>query len=441
MTRKNLIRFLLPILPILLLFSPFAATAVPTSHTTWYVSSATATGLSGGSCNYPGFNTISAAVTAASPGDTIIVCSGTYQEQVVITKSLTLTGSGSPTILAPTTMAADSFGYLNIVTITGSITASLSGFTVSGPVSVPCNTGIAGNGIFVQDGATAFISGNTIESIHNAPIVQCAAYGTGIMVGRASLDTVGHAMISKNIISDYQKGGIIVDGTGSTAIIVHNTITGWTAAYQNSLSIQIAQNGIQISRGAIAQVEFNTISGNQCPVIAGNTNCGSNLITESQATGILTYGAGKGSTWGKWGTWGTRGMPYSQEPGTTVENNILTGNDVGLFVYNDTTSQDSNRISGSTYAGIVQYDGSGTYTASRNMLAGNPIGIAVVSDGVSAASAITHAGYTATFTSALRDNSFGTDPIKIQAMAVSPGVVVLKFDGYTYTISGTVNIS
>jgi putative cofactor-binding repeat protein len=439
MTGKNLIRFLLPILPILLLLSPFAATAVPTSHAVWYVSPAKATGLSGGSCNVPGFNTISAAVTAANPGDKITVCSGTYQEQVVITKSLTLIGSGSPTILAPATMAPDSFGYLNIVTITGSITASLSGFTVSGPVNVPCNTGIAGNGIFVQDGAMAVISGNTIESIHNAPIVQCAAYGTGIMVGRARLDTVGHAMISNDIISDYQKGGIIVDGTGSTAIIVHNTITGWTAGYQKSLSIQIAQNGIQISRGAIATVMFNTVSNNQCPI--DNVNCGPNLITMSQATGILTYGAGTGSTQGKWGTWGTRGMPYSQESGTRVESNILTGNDVGLFVQNDTTFQDFNRISGSTFAGIVQYDGSGTYTASRDILAGNPIGIAVVSDGVSEASATTHAGYTGTFTSVQKDNFFGTDPIKIQAMAVSPGVVILKFDGYTYTISGTVSIS
>jgi putative cofactor-binding repeat protein len=336
-------------------------------------------------------------------------------------------------------MAADSFGYLNIVTITGSITASLSGFTVSGPVKVPCNTGIAGNGIFVQDGAMAVISGNTIESIHNTPIVQCAAYGTGIMVGRARLDTVGHATISNNIISDYQKGGIVVDGTGSTAIIVHNTITGWTAAYQKSLGIQIAQNGIQISRGAVATVMSNTVSNNQCRI--DNVNCGPNLITMSQATGILTYGAGTGSTWGAWGTWGTRGTPYPQGPGTTVESNILTGNDVGLYVQNDTTSQGSNRISGSTFAGIVQYDGSGTYTASRNFLAGNPIGIAVVSDGVSEASATTHAGYAGTFTSALRGNSFGTDPIKIQAMAVSPGFVILKLDGYTYTISGTVNIS
>src|ERR1700758_378725 len=36
------------------------------------------------------YSTISAAVAAASPGDTILVWPGTYKEQVVITKSLSL---------------------------------------------------------------------------------------------------------------------------------------------------------------------------------------------------------------------------------------------------------------------------------------------------------------------------------------------------------------
>ena len=43
-------------------------------------------------CNTAAFSTIGAAVTAASPGDTIIVCPGTYAEAVSIAKSLTLEG-------------------------------------------------------------------------------------------------------------------------------------------------------------------------------------------------------------------------------------------------------------------------------------------------------------------------------------------------------------
>jgi len=300
----------------LLLGSPLVSVSFANTHAdpTWYVAPSPAgTGHSGGSCSAPGFNTISAAITAAHPGDTIFVCTGTYQEQVTIGKTLTLTGIGSPTILAPVSMAPDGFGYLNIVTITGPIVASISGFSITGPLSVTCNSGNTGTGIFVQNGATAKIADNTIKVIHDNPIVQCEAYGVGILVGRESLGTVGYATISNNMISDYQKGGIVVDGTGSTATITDNAIAGWTAAYQTGLGIQIAQNGIQISSGAVATVKSNTISNNQCPV--DNVNCGPNLITESQATGILTYMSGAG---------------------TSITGNTLTYNDVGILTLADT---------------------------------------------------------------------------------------------------------
>ncbi len=47
----------------------------------------------GTSCNDPGYATIQAAVTAASTGDTIMVCPGLYAEQVQINKTLTLLGA------------------------------------------------------------------------------------------------------------------------------------------------------------------------------------------------------------------------------------------------------------------------------------------------------------------------------------------------------------
>jgi pectin methylesterase-like acyl-CoA thioesterase len=49
------------------------------------------------------FTTIQAAVNAASPGDTIYICPGVYNEQIRVTKSgLTIRGSGAGlTVLRP----------------------------------------------------------------------------------------------------------------------------------------------------------------------------------------------------------------------------------------------------------------------------------------------------------------------------------------------------
>src|SRR5207249_5379086 len=50
------------------------------------------------------YTTIQAAVTASAPGDTVLVESGVYNEQVVITKPLTLEGSGPTTVIQPATV-------------------------------------------------------------------------------------------------------------------------------------------------------------------------------------------------------------------------------------------------------------------------------------------------------------------------------------------------
>ena len=75
---------------------------------------------SGGSCDQATFSSINAAVTAASPGATVIVCPGTYMEDVVVSQRLTLIGRHA---------TIDATGLENAIQVVASH-VSISGFTL-----------------------------------------------------------------------------------------------------------------------------------------------------------------------------------------------------------------------------------------------------------------------------------------------------------------------
>src|SRR5205823_5380190 len=138
-----------------------------------------------------------AAVNAANAGDVIKVCAGTYQEQVLVTTSLTLKGAGSGSThitypaspVAATGTCADSSSLgLNaepIVQICGA-TVSMSGFNVEGPYPVSNGCADQPQGIFVGGSGTLKLGSSTVTSIRqsNSGLFGCQG-GVGIQVGRA----------------------------------------------------------------------------------------------------------------------------------------------------------------------------------------------------------------------------------------------------------------
>jgi hypothetical protein len=110
--------------------------------------------------------------------------------------------------------------------------------------------------------------------------------------------------ISGDTVSGYQKGGITINGNVS-ATITNNTVTG-----QGPVSY-IAQNGIQIGYGAMATVTGNTVT--------GNAYSGSNLASSA---GILVVG---GEFFG---------TGFANTVGLTITKNTLSGNDVGVWLFN-----------------------------------------------------------------------------------------------------------
>jgi len=228
--------------------------------------------------------TITEAINKASTNDTIQVASGTYTEALSINKSISIVGAGQDVTFIKAPESFSNGG--DLVNITGAgVSAGMKNLTVGGASNSYISEGA---GIHVHNGANAVIGNVKVADVLRSPATELTLYG--IRVGG---NTVGTATISNSTVTNYQRGGIYVVGSGSFATITNNNILAGSG-------LPGLTNGISLQYDANAVITGNTVNGN-------------------------TYSGSR---------WSGSGISVWDGANTTtiVRNNTVTGNQVGIVL-------------------------------------------------------------------------------------------------------------
>jgi len=272
-------------------------------------------------CPTATFTSIQAAVNAAKSGDVIRVCAGTYHEQVVIDKSLSVQADNG-VIVIPSDVVANSAGASSgeataaIILVQNAESVELEGFIVDGSANgiTSCSPNLIG--ILYQD-ASGSIEHNAVRNVRLASSLPGCQSGGAIVV-ESSASGRSNVTIADNSMDGYQKNGITANEPGTKVDVNGNTVSGLGP------TTGAAQNGIQIGFGAQGRVTNNAVADNVYSPCESVANCPSN------AAAILIF----------------------QSNAVRVERNTLASNQVGVFV-----AANNGAITGNTVFHSVALDG------------------------------------------------------------------------------------
>jgi hypothetical protein len=283
------------------------------------------------------YGTIQAAVTAASPGGTVVVYDGVYDEQVVINKNLTIQGMGSATVIKPSSAAKLNqvfdglfwYGAPNTKQIAGIIVANVpdgSNVTIknlkvdeSSVITKPTGADYL-TGIFYRE------TGGTIDTVNITGTGAWSGSDRAYGIYLSAATNTASIQITNSTIADYDKNGIEAMGNKLTFSIRNNVLTG-----RGSVGDEV-QNGINAGRGSVGTVNNNTIS---------------NLIYPPE-------------------TWWAAGILFVDSNGSADGNNI-TDCQIGIIFQDGNGSARGNIVNGTTVGLIglwAQYTKAGAWTAS-----------------------------------------------------------------------------
>jgi hypothetical protein len=205
------------------------------------------------------FTTIQAAVNAAAAGDTIFVCPGIYNEQVVIPSSrskLTIRGSGAGvTVLRPITAVQNTTSVLlgtpvrAIMLVDGASDVTIASLTVDGGAadsganpSADCSVIPFYVGIYHRQ------SSGTVAATRVTGLRSATACGVAVRAENATL------LLTTSTLDAYNVGAIMCVGPASQCSITGNAIRGLGPVPDQG------QAGIHIRARAAAVIAGNSIT-------------------------------------------------------------------------------------------------------------------------------------------------------------------------------------
>lgn len=340
-------------------------------------------------CPSADYMSIQVAVTAADPGDVILVCPGIYNEQVRIPKPLTLRGipfeNENAPIVKPVGAVANTASLFDpdgpgptppspiaaIIVADHAGRVDIEGLTLDGASGGI--TGCAPNyvGMFYRNSSGEF-EHNAVRNIKLAPALAGCQSGLGIFV-QSQNGVISDVKIEANTVHDYGKNGITANEAGTKVDIRENTVSGF------GVSPDIAQNGIQLAFGATGYVYKNAVinhawagcaSTSSCPFTASNI-----LLFDVTHVHVHQNVLGKSQV-----------NVYVEGNRNKIEGNTIFDSDVwdGVDVYGDENQVKGNVINSSDDTAVF-VDGN------RNQVSSNTINEATV--GIWSASGPTQIGY------------------------------------------------
>jgi len=279
------------------------------------------TGSGGGSCATPNFNTISAAVAGAASGDTINVCTGTYNESVnVNNKQLTINAVG------PATINASGQPEGVIIQAAGAAGSVLGGFTIQNA---------QGEGVLVEGTSNVTVMNNVVSGNDVACLPQTGPNDCGEGI---HLESVTNSTVSRNT-SQHNTGGILLDDGVPPGTIGVQAFGGATA-YFGPTSGNLIQSNIVVNNVWDCGITMPSHNSNAAP--GGHPNPSAGGVFNNTVIGNVAQNNGIQGGGGS-GILVATPFPGAASYNNTIQGNTVSGNgQAGITVHSHAPAQDVN---------------------------------------------------------------------------------------------------